>query len=117
MRNYCRFFLASGTYDDGFGNSVVTTNWFESEKQRDDYFSSQPFPNPPAWATYQHVWVLLDKRIVGRLLNATSSGSVIPPEALTPALGYALFSPAGEWFSKRGALSRFFERADQDPTR
>jgi hypothetical protein len=112
MRNYCRFWITVLHYDDGSGNVYPLSVFFESRKQRDDFFLN--FPQPPAFIVDhvydQHVWMWLNKRLFGTYLNATVGSAQWSP-AGPPFDSFT--TPNGEW----GEKSPYFARADQDPLR
>ncbi len=112
MRNYTKFWLTSGHYDDGFGGSIIFTNFFESEAQRNQYFEASTFLNP-VWNVDQHVWIWLNKRDVGTLANMAYGSTELSPGQIDPLYGLSFSTPNGEW----GEWSEFFVRASQDPIR
>jgi len=112
MRNYAKFWFFSGHYDDGFGGTIILTNWFESEAQRDLFFQGNSFLNLVPNVD-QHVWVWLNKRDVGIILNQAFGQSEYSPGFFLPVNGFSLSTPYGQW----GLKSEWFVRADQDPIR
>jgi hypothetical protein len=82
MRNYCKFRLVSGFYDDGGGGSLGFTNWFLNAEDAASYFALFPLPWLPGQpAINQDLWVGLDKILVRQILNlSVGSGLyIIPP--------------------------------------
>jgi hypothetical protein len=96
MRNYCKFWLTSGHYDDGGGGSIIFTNFFDNESQRELFFESATWFLNPVWNIDSPVWCLLNKRVFGDTLNIAYGPSELSPSMLVPPF-FTDFSPRNTW--------------------
>jgi hypothetical protein len=110
MRNYCKFWLSSGHYDDGFGGSVILTNFFDNEGQRDLYFDNLVLPNPMVFNIDGPVWPLLNKEVFEILLNQAYGATELSPSYIVPPI-FASFSPRKTWDSQ----NQYFVKAQPFP--
>jgi hypothetical protein len=98
MRNYCKFWLTSGHYDDGTGTTVILTNFFDNQFQRDQYFANITLPNPLVANVDQAVWCLLNKAVFEVLLNLAYEATELSTGAILPPV-FATFPPRDAWDS------------------
>lgn len=77
-RNYEKFYLVTGSYDDGFGGSIILTQFFPNKSQAESYFAANTFLNPN-WVYQGNIWMGYDKEIFGQWLNIANGSAVYFP--------------------------------------
>jgi len=88
MRNYCKFFLVTGTYDDEVGHHEYSQFFLDTD-QASLFFSNDPFPGFVQQAAVD-IWIALDKELLASHLNAAYSSGIYFPQG--PPVDY-LSSP------------------------
>lgn len=84
-RNYEKFYLVTGSYDDGSGGSIIYTNFFQNEFQAEAFFGANTFLNP-VWVYKGNIWMGYNKQVFGTWLNIANGNSVYFPYG--PPLDY-----------------------------